>query len=498
MCKKILENKQWYQPVLLPQLHKYRDELFALIEQARETGIIDSNTSDFLKVSHPRIPTFYALPKVHKSLSNPPELNGLVLDSDCILVGLDVEALYMSIPYDRGLAALTSIFELIHKPIDEHHGFIVEALRFVLYHNVFLFDGTYYLQRQGVAMGAKCAPSYANLYLGEWECHVFSNEAYRCTCATYFDGTVNHDRGRLEFLDIELKKDLNGGLNTSLFRKKTASNSFLHARSMHPPKCIDGIPKGQYLRLRRICSTEEEFKQEAYKLYQRFKARGYKTRYLHRVDQDALSKTREDLLYKPQRPKSLGTKQNDQGYTRLIFTYNDNDEGVRSVIHKHWVILSRDPIMGRLTPGTFRCGTCEQCQFLKISNKFGGDHLNFKMYHYISCTTTCVVYLFTCHYGSIYVGKTKRPLKRRIYEHIRDIRNCNLMSSIAKHIYCSHNGHYSGCYFQEIDRLHGDIRGSDLDNKLLQLETTWIFRLNTYRSEIGLNGHLNFQAFVHR
>ncbi|OCT78674.1 hypothetical protein XELAEV_18029760mg [Xenopus laevis] len=301
---------------------------------------------------------------------------------------------------------------------------------------------------------------------------------------------------------------------------------------MHPPKCIDRIPKGQYLRLRRICSTEEEFKKEAYKLYQRFKARGYKTRCLHRAYQNAMSQTREDLLYRPQGTRILGTKQNDQGYTRLIFTYNDNDEDVRSVIHKHWDILSKDPTMGQLvsprplitykrnnsigdlltkshfrrggrnvcckSPGTFRCGACEQCQFVKISDKFGGDHSNFKMYHYISCTTTCVVYLFTCHCGSMYVGKTKRPLKRRIYEHIRDIGNCNLMSSIAKHIYCSHNGYYSVCYFQGVDRLHGDIRGGDLDNKLLQLETTWIFRLNTYRPEIGLNGHLNFQAFVHR
>lgn len=30
------------------------------------------NTRDFLKVHHPITPTFYALPKIHKSLQNPP------------------------------------------------------------------------------------------------------------------------------------------------------------------------------------------------------------------------------------------------------------------------------------------------------------------------------------------------------------------------------------------------------------------------------------------
>lgn len=43
---------------------------------------------------------------------------------------------------------------------------------------MFLFDGVYYLQYQGVAMGAKCTPSYANLYLGEWECQIFSADDY--------------------------------------------------------------------------------------------------------------------------------------------------------------------------------------------------------------------------------------------------------------------------------------------------------------------------------
>ncbi|OCT57247.1 hypothetical protein XELAEV_18003757mg [Xenopus laevis] len=209
--------------------------------------------------------------------------------------------------------------------------------------------------------------------------------------------TLNSDSSRLEFWDSEIKKDKQGELSTSLFRKKTASNSFLHARSMHPPKCIEGIPKGQYLILRRICSSDEDFKQEVYKLYQRFKARGYKTRCLYEAYQNAyqntLARNREDLF--------------------------------------------------------------------------------------------------------MYVGKTKRTLKRRIYEHIRDIKNCTLMSSIAKQIHCLHNGQYPGSLFQGIDRLHGDIRGGDLDNKL-QLETSWIFRLNTHKSESGLNGHLNFQAFVNK
>ncbi|OCT80131.1 hypothetical protein XELAEV_18026941mg [Xenopus laevis] len=218
--------------------------------------------------------------------------------------------------------------------------------------------------------------------------------------------------------------------------------------------------------MRRICSSDESFKHEAYKLYQRFKARGYKTRCLNKAYQNALSQNREDLLYQTHRFGTYRDKPRSQNETRLIMTFNENDKEVRSIIYKHWDILSKNSSLG-----TFRCGTCDQCSHLKISNTFGKDGSTYDMHHYICCTTTYVVYLFTCHCGSMYVGKMIRPLKRRIYEHLRDVKDCNLMSSIAKHIFCVHNGKYAGSYSQGIDHLHGDIRGGNLDNKLLQLET---------------------------
>ncbi|OCT59557.1 hypothetical protein XELAEV_18000979mg [Xenopus laevis] len=258
--------------------------------------------------------------------------------------------------------------------------------------------------------------------------------------------------------------------------------------------------------------------------------RGYKLWSLHKAYQWALSQNREDLLYKPNKSRLNKSNTKNQGQTRLISTYNNNDADIRNIIYKHWDILSKDPTLGQWvtsrplftfkkntsignlltqshfqkqpnkscckTLGSFRCGDCEQCRFIKPSKMFGKTGLEFKMYHSTCCTTTHVIYLFTCHYGSLYVGKTKRPLKRRIYEHLLDIKNCNLLSSIAKHINCAHGGIFAGSFFQGIDRIHGDLRGGGLDKRLLQLETTWIFKLDTYKSELELNGHLNFQAFI--
>ncbi|OCT72012.1 hypothetical protein XELAEV_18034994mg [Xenopus laevis] len=231
-------------------------------------------------------------------------------------------------------------------------------------------------------------------------------------------------------------------------------------------------------------------------------------------------------LYHKKNSCAQRSSSNEQGETRLILTFNTNEKEIHSLIRKHWNILSKDPTIGQLVPshplfcyrrntnigdslthshfqqqsratccktlGSYKCGACEQCQYIKVSINFGNRNASYDMYHYTCCTTTHVIYLFIYLSLRKYVGKTKRPFRRHIYEHMRDIRNCNLLSAIAKHIFCIHNGHYTGSYFQGINRLHGDIRGGDLNNKLLQLETTWNFRLNTYKSEFGLNGHLNF------
>lgn len=49
-------------------VHKY----YNLIFKAYHQGIIDGNTWNYLNIKKPKTPTFYALPKVHKSLKHPP------------------------------------------------------------------------------------------------------------------------------------------------------------------------------------------------------------------------------------------------------------------------------------------------------------------------------------------------------------------------------------------------------------------------------------------
>ena len=178
-------------------------------------NIIDGRTKDTLLTKHPRIASFYTLPKIHKD-ENPgrPIVNGIgtiteklsayidqhirplvpniptyikdttdfintiegiQLDPTDLLVTIDVSALYTSIPHNEGLMA-------INKALEENQydpllkTFICRLTHQVLTKNYFTFNGKFYHQIQGTAMGTRMAPSYATYLCTNWN-PIFSDHS---------------------------------------------------------------------------------------------------------------------------------------------------------------------------------------------------------------------------------------------------------------------------------------------------------------------------------
>ncbi|CAH2299139.1 Hypothetical predicted protein, partial [Pelobates cultripes] len=50
----------------------FMDELVELINMGKERGILSKRESDHILCKHPKLAVFYHLPKIHKSLINPP------------------------------------------------------------------------------------------------------------------------------------------------------------------------------------------------------------------------------------------------------------------------------------------------------------------------------------------------------------------------------------------------------------------------------------------
>lgn len=194
---------------LLPQnpLGEILKKLGHILDYGLNQGIISENTYNFLFPCNPVTPVLYTLPKVHKSLTDPPgrpivsgtdsvfQASSIFLDcllrplaqsgrsflkdtnhflnhldsfdgslEDCLLVTLDVKSLYTSIPHTLGLEAVRQAI-LVSEYTSEQQDFIMMLLDFVLSNNYFLFEDRYYLQTAGTAMGANVAPSFAIIFM---------------------------------------------------------------------------------------------------------------------------------------------------------------------------------------------------------------------------------------------------------------------------------------------------------------------------------------------
>lgn len=82
---------------------------------------------------------------------------------------LDVAALYSNIPHEKGISAIRNYLASDDRMPEHQKSFILESIRFILKHNIFVFNKQLYLQTNGTTMGTRFAPSFAKLYMGEFE-----------------------------------------------------------------------------------------------------------------------------------------------------------------------------------------------------------------------------------------------------------------------------------------------------------------------------------------
>ena len=87
--------------------------------------------------------------------------------------------------------------------------------------------------------------------------------------------TLEYSYTDISFLDIRVLKDSDGTLSTDLYKKDTDARNYLLYTSYHPLSCKQGIPYGQFLRVRKVCSSLERFDKNAIEMAKSFILRGY-------------------------------------------------------------------------------------------------------------------------------------------------------------------------------------------------------------------------------
>ena len=189
----------------------------------------------------------------------------------------------------------------------------------------------------GCAMGTICAPAYTNIFMAQFEMqHIYPhiknksilylryiddifmiwtrtkqkllifleklNNKYK---TIKFEYNISHSD---IFLVTLIYKDKNSTLQTTLYRKPTDQQSYLHAHSDHPKSLKRSIPYSQALRIKTICSTLTEYKKHCAILKQNFIDRGYKENILKDKIDEVDNIDRKDLLRKPGHSFNLHAK----------------------------------------------------------------------------------------------------------------------------------------------------------------------------------------------
>ena len=98
---------------------------------------------------------------------------------------------------------------------------------------------------------------------------------------------LRYSREKIEFLDTWVHME-NGRIYTSLYRKPTDKQLYLHKTSNHPPSTKSGLAYGLGLRLRRICEKQKDYQVHRRELKVQLRKRGYSgkdiEKQLHKVD----------------------------------------------------------------------------------------------------------------------------------------------------------------------------------------------------------------------
>lgn len=450
---------------------------------------------------------------------------------------MDVCALYTSIPHADGLKALKYFCD--QRPDQEiPSSTICRLAELVLKTNAFSFNGKNYTQCSGVAMGSRLGPSYACLFMGLLEKDLLSKCEHRprlfiryiddIFCAgeinqhqidTFVQNansihpeikfTVNCNQSAIPFLDISVSMK-HPYLETTIYYKPTDAHKYLDYNSCHPRPCIQSIPFSQFLRLRRICSNEEDFVQKSAEMEKYFT----KSNFPPDIITTAKNKMRTNTTSR--------NRNKNSNRIPLVMTYHPKVYRITNIIRSNFKILRNHPDTKDIfkshplvafrrgknmrdllvrsdchippsDPGTQPCKRprCRTCTHVNGAATISSPNTTFifDIRNNFSCTSECVIYCLSCTLcETLYIGETSRRLNARFGEHLRNIeKKIHLNNKFKDQDDIGVSKHFN-TIGHSLDNIKVSIllRAPTCGRKRKELEKRLMLRLNTM-SPCGLN-----------
>jgi hypothetical protein len=363
-----LDNTTYYRKLDEPVYPDNVPRINGILEEMESMKIITRKQLFYLRASTTdRARVFYLLPKIHKPKEKWPQPNrmpeGRPIVSDCssesyrvsqyidsfirpisirhrsyikdtydfvskvrfqhipknaLLVTGDVSALYTNMKLDRILSTTRDALRRHPQPgrPDDH---LLRLLDLTLNNNDFEFNGQFYLQVCGTAMGKTYAPGLADIYMEEFDekaitgYHIKPLLFYRFLDDIFFIWTGSREQLReyetflnsliegikitlccsdvsVDFLDTTVYKyegrEDTDILHTRVFFKPTDTHQLVEKSSFHPRHVAKGVLKSQVLRFKRISTSYIDYSNTCNILFKSLAIRKYSKRMMRKMKTD--------------------------------------------------------------------------------------------------------------------------------------------------------------------------------------------------------------------
>ena len=330
-CEGLLNDKKTYERLgKRNPTHGYKKKLVALLTKIEAERQINRDEYYKLYPTTETPPKFYGTPKIHKegrplrpivsscgSISYPcsrflsdvlkplvgqsphhikntaefaDKIKGCRVEEDEVQVSHDVVALFTSVPVDRATDIIqqrllddTTLIDRTKVSVNN----IIELLRWVLSTTYFVYQGVYYKQIHGAAMGSPVSPIVCNLFMEDLEQRAIATALHppawwyryvddshskhkKLYVQEYTDhlNTIDDDikftvefpdsDNALAFLDSHPQVLEDGSLKLKVYRKPTHTDQYLSFSSNHPIEHKLGVIRTLYNRAESIVTTAED------------------------------------------------------------------------------------------------------------------------------------------------------------------------------------------------------------------------------------------------
>ncbi|XP_078600301.1 uncharacterized protein LOC144875260 [Branchiostoma floridae x Branchiostoma japonicum] len=356
-------------------------------------------------------------------------ISDLTVGEDEEMVSYDVTALFTSTPIQEAIDVIEQRLtndETLSSRTNLKVPQVVELLRFCLTTTYFVFNGTYYKQVEGAAMGSPVSPIVANLFMEHFEevavstaphppkfwgrfvddtfviqrkdkIEEFTSHINRINSAIKF--TVEREKeGKLPMLDTLIHRRPDGTLYVTIYRKPTHTDLYLNFSSHHPLQHKIGVVRTLTDRANVIVTEESDKTLELEHIQKALSVCGYPEWLFH------VSRTKRS---KRSNVPSNQTSGAHRGTVSIPYIKGISETLMR-LYRSKGVQCQFRPI------NTIRRNLVAPKDKIKMLERSG------TVYH-ISCADC----------PATYVGESERPLRARLQEHKRP---SSVSSPVVEHV----------------------------------------------------------------